>query len=60
MRTKGKPNTVYDELKARITVSITPTAIKGIDALAMELGVGRSEVIEQIGRGLLRVSTSTS
>lgn len=55
MRKKGKPNTVYDELKARITVSITPTAVNGIDALAARLGVARSEVIEQIGRGILQV-----
>lgn len=55
MRTKGRPNTVYSELKARITVSVTPTAINGIDALATQLGVARSEVIEQIGRGILQV-----
>lgn len=55
MRIKGKPNTVYDELKARITVSITPTAVNGIDAIAAQLGVARSEVIEQIGRGIMPV-----
>lgn len=59
MRKKGKPNTVYNELKARMTVSITPTAVNGIDGLVESLGITRSEFLEQIGRGLLQVNAPT-
>ena len=59
MRKKGKPNTVYNELKARMTFSVTPTAVDGVDAIVNSLGITRSEFLEQIGRGLLQVSVPT-
>jgi hypothetical protein len=55
MRKKGQPLTEYNEMKTRITVSITPTAVNGIDAIADSLQVSRSELMEQIGRGLLKL-----
>jgi hypothetical protein len=55
MRKKRQPLSEYNELKTRITVSITPTAVNGIDAIADSLQVSRSELMEQIGRGLLKV-----
>jgi metal-responsive CopG/Arc/MetJ family transcriptional regulator len=56
MRKKGQPLSEYDELKTRITVSITPTAVHGIDAIADSLNISRSELLERIGRGMLQVS----
>lgn len=56
MRKKGQPLTEYNEMKARITVSITPTAVNGIDAIAGSLNISRSELLERIGRGMLQVS----
>lgn len=60
MRKKGQALTEYNELKTRITVSITPTAVNGIDAIADSLAISRSELIEQIGRGLLKVVAEDS
>lgn len=42
-------------MKTRITVSITPTAVNGIDAIADSLDISRSELLERIGRGMLQV-----
>jgi metal-responsive CopG/Arc/MetJ family transcriptional regulator len=56
MRKKGQPLTEYNELKTRITVSITPTAVNGIDAIAKSWNLSRSELLERIGRGILQVS----
>lgn len=42
-------------MKTRITVSITPTAVNGIDAIADALNISRSELLERIGRGMLQV-----
>ncbi len=42
---------MYDELKSRINLSLTPTAIEGLDVLAAEREVSRSELIELVGRG---------
>lgn len=48
-RTKGVPE-LHDELKTRINLSLTPTAVEGLDAIATELGISRSELVERIGR----------
>lgn len=56
---KGQPTSDYDELKTRITITVTPTAVKGIDAIANFLKISRSELFEQIGRGLLKVIKPT-
>lgn len=50
--TKGQPE-MWDELKGRYTLTVTPTGIKGIDAIAEKLGVSRSELVERIGRGII-------
>lgn len=52
---KGQPE-LYDELKNRVTVSLTPTAVAGLDAVAKSMDLSRSELVEQIGRGLLSLS----
>ena len=49
---RGEPE-LYDELKKRITLAITPTGVEGLDAIASSLGLSRSELVERIGRGLI-------
>ena len=52
--TRGKPE-IYDELKKNATFCLTPTAIDGLDQLSASLNISRSEFIERVGRGLLKV-----
>jgi len=51
-KTKGVPE-LHDELKKPVNLSLTPKAIEGLDTLAAQLRLSRSEIVEQIGRGLL-------
>jgi hypothetical protein len=55
---KGQKNVpeLYDEVKRRVNLAITPTGIEGLDAIASELGVSRSELVERIGRGLISLN----
>ncbi|ACK73949.1 CopG domain protein DNA-binding domain protein (plasmid) [Gloeothece citriformis PCC 7424] len=48
-RVKGVPE-LHDELKTRVSISLTPTAVTGLDNLANQHGLSRSEFIELIGR----------
>lgn len=52
---KGQPE-LYDELKNRVAMSLTPTAVAGLDAVAKSMDLSRSELVEQIGRGLFSLS----
>jgi hypothetical protein len=45
---------LYEELKERVNIAITPTAKNGLDKMADELGISRSELIERVGRGELK------
>ena len=47
---------LYDEVKRRVNLAITPTGIEGLDAIASDLGVSRSELVERIGRGLISLN----
>ena len=51
---KGQKNVpeLYDEVKRRVNLAITPTGIEALDAIASDLGVSRSELVERIGRGV--------
>jgi hypothetical protein len=51
-RTKGIPE-IHDELKTRVNLSLTPKAVEGLDALAKELLMSRSELVERVGRGII-------
>ena len=51
-KSKGVPE-LHDEVKKRVNLSLTPTAIAGLDKLAQEFDLSRSELVEQIGRGKL-------
>jgi hypothetical protein len=59
---KGQKNVpeLYDEVKRRVNLAITPTGIEGLDAIASELGVSRSELVERIGRGLISLNSNPS
>lgn len=41
---------LYDEVKKRVNLALTPTGINGLDAIASNLDISRSELVEQIGR----------
>lgn len=55
---RGQPEK-WDELKKRVMLSLTPTSVDGLDALAHGLGISRSELVERIGRGVIRVQVDT-
>jgi hypothetical protein len=54
-RLRGVPE-LHDELKRRVNISLTPTGVEGLDVLAAEWRLSRSELIEQIGRGQIRIA----
>ena len=56
---KGVPD-LHDEVKKRANLSLTPTAIAGLDKLSQELDLSRSELVEQIGRGLIPLAEQRS
>jgi hypothetical protein len=59
IKSKRGQGEMYDEVKAKQTLSLTPTAVKGLDKLAESLGISRSEVVEQIGRGIIPLAISS-
>jgi len=58
-KSKGVPE-LYNEVKKRVNLSLTPTAIAGLDRLSEELNLSRSELVEQIGRGLILLAEQKS
>ena len=56
---KGYPE-LYDEVKKRVSLSLTPTAISKLDELAQELSLSRSELVEQIARGVIPLTGQKS
>jgi len=52
---RGQPE-LYDVLKKRYSMTLTPTGADGLDAIASSLGISRSELVERIGRGLIPLS----
>ncbi len=53
-RIKDQP-AIYDEMKTRATMTLTPTAIKELDKKATELGITRSELVERFARGIIEL-----
>jgi hypothetical protein len=51
-RTKGEP-AFYNEMKKRVGMTLTPTAMAGLDEHATAWDVSKSELIEQIGRSII-------
>ena len=58
-RVRGVPE-LHDELKKQVNVVLTPTGIEGLDAIAAEMKLSRSELIEQIGRNLIPLAPQGS
>lgn len=52
--TRTQSNT-YSEVKGRYNMTLTPTAVKGLDAIAQSMNLSRSELVEQFGRGLIPI-----
>ncbi|OKH29999.1 hypothetical protein NIES2101_42790 [Calothrix sp. HK-06] len=46
---------MYDEIKKSVSLSLTPTAVKKLDILAGNMSLSRSEFIEQIARGIIKI-----
>ncbi|BDI21038.1 hypothetical protein ANSO36C_68400 (plasmid) [Nostoc cf. commune SO-36] len=51
---RGQPE-FYDELKKIVSVSLTPTAIEGLNNLSRAYMISRSELIERIGRYVIQL-----
>ncbi|MEH2458805.1 hypothetical protein [Nostoc sp.] len=51
---RGQPE-AYDELKKIVSISLTPTAIKGLDDLSRAYMISISELIERIGRQMIQL-----
>lgn len=43
------------ENKARTTMTISPTGLKGLDVLASMFKISRSELCDRIGRGQIQI-----
>ncbi len=59
---KGQPE-LYDEVKKRVNITITPTGWDRLDDLAWSRRLSKSELIEQIARGeylLVRINEAES
>lgn len=51
---RGQPE-AYNELKKIVTVSLTPTAVAGLDQYARDRSISRSELVERIGRQVIKL-----
>ena len=58
-KSKGVPE-LHEEVKKRVNLSLTPSAIAGLDKLSQELNLSRSELVEQIGRGSIPLAEQRS
>lgn len=52
---RGQPE-IYDELKKVVSLSLTPTAIAGLDQFSQKLEISRSEFVERVARGVIQIS----
>jgi hypothetical protein len=57
--TRGRAE-IYDEVKGTKTLSLTKTAVQGLDRQAEALGISRSELVERIGRGVISLVIPSS
>jgi len=61
MASKGHQNKrgipeLYEVVKRRYTLMLTPIATSRLDAIASSLGLSRSELVERVGRGIYPIS----
>lgn len=63
MSEKGQKNLSqtekWNELKKRVNMTLTRTSIDGLEAIAAELGLSRSKLMERIGRGMIPIHPET-
>ncbi|WP_434222390.1 ribbon-helix-helix protein, CopG family [Limnospira platensis CENA597] len=45
----------YGETKSRVTLTVTQSAIDLLDQMAKDVDLNRSELVEQIARGMLEI-----
>lgn len=57
-KSKTGPSTRYNEAKETISIMLTPTAKAQLDSQASQIGITRSEFVEQIARGILPLDIS--
>jgi hypothetical protein len=50
---RGEPLNPYGELKNRLSVTLTSTAIKNLSTVAEQEGLSCSELLERVLRGLM-------
>ena len=50
---------MYDEVNKRVNLALTPTGIEGLDAIACNFDISRSELVERIGRRLICLDTNS-
>ncbi len=51
----------FEEPKQQVSISLTPKAIAGLDALARYYGIeGRSAFLELLGRGMVQVTQTVT
>jgi len=58
-RVKGV-GALHNEPKKRYSITLTPTCVANLDAIAKKRGISRSELVEQIGRGLIPLADQTT
>ncbi|MBD1821116.1 hypothetical protein H6F51_01085 [Cyanobacteria bacterium FACHB-DQ100] len=51
---RGRPE-MYSEVKIGVCIALTCTAITRLDELAKSVQLSRSEFVEQIARGLIKI-----
>jgi metal-responsive CopG/Arc/MetJ family transcriptional regulator len=50
---------MYDKAKIRVNLTLTEDSIRGLDAIALQQGLSRSELVERIGRGIIQLCSDT-
>ena len=58
-KSKGVPE-LHNEVKKRVNLSLTPTAIAGLARLSQELNLSSSELVEQFGGGSIPIAEQRS
>lgn len=54
---RGRPE-MYSEVKAKVSLTLTPTAVEGLDSLSSSLNLSRSEFVERIGRAIIPIQSN--
>jgi metal-responsive CopG/Arc/MetJ family transcriptional regulator len=65
MRQKGRQSKsgvgdIWEQPKKRVSVALTTIAVEGLDRLAKQRELSRSELIERIGREIIKLTDTDS